>query len=83
MAVPPVVRGAWTHKRQQEMDWVSYDRCLHCGKEGSEYHRLYECEAHKIIWQRDISNPSAAISNQHKKNDFGKRPRGENKAMNG
>ena len=36
----------------------------------------------KLFGQRDISNPSSAISNQHKKNDFGKRPRGVNKAMN-
>ena len=28
---------------------VSNDRCLQCGKEGNEYHRLYECEVHKIL----------------------------------
>ena len=37
-----VVNGARTRKRQQEMDWVSSDRCLQCGEEGQAYHRLYD-----------------------------------------
>ena len=48
----------WTQKLQQEMDRVSNDRCLQCGNEGSEYHMLYECEAHtkiRLDMPRDIS----------------------------
>ena len=37
--------GAWAQKRQQEMDSVGSVRCFQCRMEGSEYHRLYECEA--------------------------------------
>ena len=31
-----VVGGACTLKREEDMDWVSNDRCSQCGKEGSE-----------------------------------------------
>ena len=39
------------------MDRVSNDRCLPCVKEGSAYHRLYDCEAHertRLELPRDI-----------------------------
>ena len=29
------------------MELVSNDRCQQCGEEGSSFHRLYECVAHK------------------------------------
>ena len=45
MAFSEVVNGAWTHKRQMEIDWVKNVRCQQCGKEGSEYNRLFECVA--------------------------------------
>ena len=45
MAFPWVVNGSCTQRRQLEMDWVNHDGCLLCGKEGSEYHRLFECVA--------------------------------------
>ena len=58
MDAAAVVHGAATKKRQQQMDRVSYDRCVHCGKEGIVYHRLWECDAHKrmrLELPRDIS----------------------------
>ena len=39
------VNGAWIQTRHQEMDWLQMFK--KCGTEGSEYHRLYECEAHR------------------------------------
>ena len=42
-----------------QMDWVSNDRFLQCGTQGSEYHRLHECEARnrtRLELPRDISN---------------------------
>ena len=42
-AEAPVANGFGTPISQLEMDWVNNGTCQRWGKEGSEYHSLYEC----------------------------------------
>ena len=42
-----------------ETDWVKNEKCQQCGKEGSKYHRFYQCVVHKRIRsesRRDVSS---------------------------